>query len=666
MNVVEFGLLLLTVLLVVAVATPWLVPASQRSRVCGGLVGLLGLAGTATGVAAMAGGQAQVSVTASLPIAPLTVAPDPLGGFFMVVIGAVAAATAVYGVGYARSGAAGSATAWTALAALVYCLLMVPASADAVSFLLFWELMALTSTALVLVEHRTNAEVRSAGVWFAVMVHVSFLLLLGGFAVLTVEAGSTSFAAMSTVAPDSPAGLWAFGLLALGFAAKAGLVPLHVWVPRADPAAPSHVSALMSAAMVKLGVYGALLLVVRLLPGGPSWQGTGLMILGGVSAVFGVLQASVATDLKRLLAFSSTENVGLMFIAVGAASLLASRGASDVAGVAAVACLMLVAGHAPMKTAAFLAAGSVLHATGERDLDRMGGLGRTMPVTAACFGIAALGAAALPVTGGFVAEWALLQALIHGSVPGDQLVAVAMPVAVGVVALTTGIALMTFVKAYGIAFLARPRSLEAGHAHEVTPAMRLGMAAAAAAVLLTGLFPAVVAAAAARAVDAPVVGTSSAGGLLLVPFDVLVNPVALTVLALVLLSGVGVVGALAARRRPRRRVDLVWACGSEELTSRMEYTATSYAEPLTRVFDDVLLQTRDLEVTHAEESRYLVAKVQFSQQVADVFETRMFKPAIRLVDRVGALGGVLQNGSIHRYLLYSFIGLLVVLVVASR
>lgn len=665
MNTPTAGVMAMAVFLVVAVTAAWLVPASQRSRVCGGSVAVLGLAGTTTGLAVLAGGQVQVSVALSLPMAPLTVSPDPLGGFFMMVIGLVSAATAVYGMGYARSGAAGSATMWTAFAALVFCLLLVPACADAVSFLLFWELMALTSTALVLAEHRTRAEVRSAGVWFAVMAHVSFLLLLVGFAVLAAAAGDTSLAAMATVPADSAAGMWAFALLTLGFAAKAGIVPLHVWLPRAHPAAPSHVSALMSAALVKLGVYGALLVVVRLLPGGPPWQGTALMIVGGLSAVFGVLQASVATDLKRLLAFSTTENVGLMFLALGAAGLLQSQGATDVAGVAAVACLLLVAGHAALKTAAFLAAGSVLHGTGERDLDQLGGLGRAMPVTAASFGIAALAAAALPVTGGFVAEWALLQALIHGVIPGDQLVAVVMPVAVAVVALTTGIALMTFVKAYGIAFLARPRSDAAAHAHEAGPAMRLGMGAAAAMVLLTGLLPGLVATAAATAVNVPVVGTVTAGGLALVPFDVFVDPVALSVVALVLLGGVATAGVVAARRAPRRSVDLVWGCGAGELTPRMQYTATSYAEPLTRVFDDALQQTRDLEVTHADESRYLVARVRFSQQVADVFETRVYAPAIRLLDRIGALGGVLQNGSIHRYLLYSFTGLIIVLLVAS-
>lgn len=653
------------VLLLIAILAAWVAPPRFRSTLCGSAVALLGCAGAGVGAAALAGVRTEVVVGLSLPLPPMVFDPEPLGGFFMVVIGLVAVATAIYGIGYARGTAAESPLMWSSFAVLVFALLVVPACADAVSFLLCWELMALASTALVFTEHRGRAEVRSAGIWFTVMAHLSFLWLLLGFAVLVAAAGGdTSFRALSEVAPDSVAGLTAFVLLSLGFAAKAGIVPLHVWLPRAHPAAPSHVSALMSAALVKLGVYGFLLVVVRLLPAGPAWEGVALMIAGGLSALFGVLQASVAADLKRLLAFSTTENVGLMVLAVGAASLLTASGADGVAGAALVACLLLVVAHAAFKTAAFLAAGSVLHATGERDLDRLGGLGRLMPATAATFGVAAMAAAALPVTAGFVAEWSLFQALIHGAIPGDGLVSLAMPIAVAVVALTTGIALLTFVKAYGIAFLARPRTPAAEKARESGLTMRAGMVIAAAAVLVVGVLPGFVASAAATAVAVPVVAGSAAGGLMLVPFHALLAPAALTVLLVVLTLGVIGWQLLAARRAPRREVDTVWACGASSLTPRMQYTATSYAEPLTRVFDDALAQTRDVEVTHADESRYLVARVRFSQQVDDVFETLLYLPGLRLFGRIGLLGGWLQNGSIHRYLLYSFIGLLLILAVS--
>ncbi len=275
-------------------------------------------------------------------------------------------------------------------------------------------------------------------------------------------------------------------LLLAGFATKAGLVPLHVWLPRAHPEAPSHVSAAMSAAMVKMGVYGVLLVLLRLLPAGPSWWAVLLLVLALGSALYGILQASVASDLKVLLAYSTTENVGLILTAVAVAVLLNGAGQPGVADVALTAALLLVVSHAAFKTVLFLGAGSVLHATGERNLDRLGGLAPTMPVTSMAFGIAALGAAALPVTSGFAAEWVLLQSLIHGDGANDQLVAVALPITVSVVALTAGLALLTFVKAYGIAFLARPRSDGAAHAHEAGAPMRVAMIVGTAAVRRPG------------------------------------------------------------------------------------------------------------------------------------------------------------------------------------
>ena len=490
-------------------------------------------------------------------------------------------------------------------------------------------------------------------------------MLLLGFAVLAAAGGGTGFTAMARVPADSGTASVAFVLLIVGFASKAGIVPLHVWLPRAHPEAPSHVSAVMSAAMVKLGVYGALLVSIRLLPGGPAWWGLLLIALGAVSAVYGILQASVATDLKRMLAYSTSENVGLMYLALGAGLLLRSYGVAEPADSAIAACLLLVVGHAAFKTTLFLGAGSILHATGERDLDRLGGLGARMPVTSVAFGIGALGAAALPVTSGFVAEWALLQSLIHAPATEDRLVAVVMPVAVAVVALTAGLALMAFVKAYGIAFLARPRGEGAAAAHESGLGMRVAMVIAASTVVVLGLAPGPVATAAAAAAGLSGVGSVGWWGIDLSGIDALLDPVALIVLAAALVLPVILVSARLARRQPRRRVDLTWGCGGVRLSPRMQYTATSYAEPLSRVFDDALRPERDVVVTHAGESRYLVERVQFQQSVDDIVETTAYRPGIRWMDRVGVLARHLQNGSIHRYLGYSFVALLAVLVVVS-
>ncbi|MBF4766247.1 hydrogenase 4 subunit B [Nocardioides agariphilus] len=662
MTPVELALDTQLVLVLAGVVAAIAAPPRLRSLLAGVLSALLGLAGVLTGAWALAGRHGVVELPTALSLGPVTLDPTPLGGFFMVVAGAVGAVAAVFAIGYA-SGPAASRTSWVALAVFLGAMQLVPAAGDLVSFLLMWELMALASTVLVLTEHAGRAEVRTAALWYAAMTHLSFVLVLLGFTVLAHAGGGIDWASMSRVDPTSRTAAVAFLLLVAGFATKAGVVPVHVWLPRAHPAAPSHVSAVMSAAMVKMGVYGVLLVSIRLMPGGPAWWGAVVVGLGAVSAVYGILQASVASDLKRLLGYSTTENIGLIFLALGTALILRAHQVSAAGDAALLACLLLVASHAAFKATLFLGAGSVLHATGERDLDRMGGLVSRLPVTATAFGIGALGAAALPVTAGFVAEWTLLQAVIHGGRPHDRMVAVTMPIAVSVVALTAGLALVTFVKAYGIAFLARARSDGAAQAHEASPSMRAAMLIAACVVLILGLVPGALAQAAARAVGLPAgsavtqVGFTHLGARL--------EPLAVLVLVGVMVTAVALIAKAAARKVPRREVELAWGGGGVRASARMQYTATSYAEPLTRVFDDALRPERDVVVTHAGESRYLVERVQFHQHVVDLVEDRMYRPMLTLVERLGVAGRRLQNGSIHRYLAYSFFALVVVLVVVA-
>lgn len=668
MTPVETGLIAQLALAAVAVVAAVVTPPGRRSLAAGAATVLLALAGAATGAAAMTGGTGAIRLPVALPLLPsldpLMLAPDRLGGLFMLVAGAVGAVAALFAIGYA-AGPVASRTGWSAFAVFLLGMQLVPAAGDVVSFLLAWELMAVGSAILVLTEHRKHREVRSAALWYTVMTHLSFLLLLAGFAVLAAASGRTDFAAIGTAGiGGSTAGL-AFVLLSLGFVTKAGLVPVHVWLPRAHPAAPSHVSAVMSAAMVKMGIYGVLLVVLRLLPGGPGWWGVLLLTLGALSALYGILQASVANDLKRLLAYSTTENVGLIITAVAISMLLRRTQVTAVADVALVAALLLVVSHAAFKTVLFLGAGAVQQATGERDLDRLGGLSRTMPATSAAFGVACMGAAALPVTSGFVAEWVLLQALIHGGGRQNRLVAVAMPITVAIVALTAGLALLTFVKAYGIGFLARPRSEGAARAHEVGWPMRAAMTIGAVAVVVLGLAPGPLAVTLARVVGAHGIESTGLLGLDLPAVGALLDPVALGLLAVGLAVPLTVVAVRAARRRPRRLVELPWGGGGIRVSPRMQYTATSYAEPLVRVFDDALQPTRDLEVSHAAESRYLVNRVQFRQSLSDVVEDRVYRPAIAFLNRVGERARGVQNGSIHRYLGFSFAALTIVLVVVT-
>ena len=668
-NVVDAGLIAQLLLGALAILGALVVPARLRNIVAGAVVVAAGIAAAVTGVAALLGVvgvglQIPVTLPLVLPLEPLMLAPDRLGGLFMALAGVVVALAALFGIGYAH-GAAASRTGWTAFAVFAIGMQLVPAATDAITFLLAWELMAGGSTVLLLADHATREPVRGATVWYSVMTHLSFLFLLAGFGVLIAAAGGTSWATIAAAGIDGAAATAAFVLLVAGFATKAGLVPVHVWLPRAHPEAPSHMSAAMSAAMVKMGVYGLLLLTLRLLPDGPRWWSVVLIALGAVSALYGILQASVQADLKKLLAYSTTENIGLITTAIGVGLLLRDSGQLAVADVALVAALLLAVSHAAFKSVLFLGAGSVLHATGERDLDLLGGLAARMPWTSATFGIGALGAAALPVTSGFVAEWALLQALIHVEARTDRLLAIVIPITMGIVALTIGLGLLTFVKAYGIGFLARPRTRAAADAHEAGPAMRAAMVLGAVLVVGLGLVPGPLAQAVAAAVSAGGVETTGGAGLVLGAVGVVLNPLALTLLSGAILIPLVAVNAVLARRQPRRDVALAWGCGGERTSPRMEYNATSYSEPLVRVFRSSLQASQLVDVVRHDQSPLLIEQTSFTQETGDVVEDRLYLPATRWVVRLGDLARTIQNGSIHRYVGFSFVALVLVLVVVA-
>ena len=668
-TLVDAGLIAQVLLGALAVLAAVIAPASLRNRLAGALIVGAGVAAAVGGTAALLGGvggglQIPVALPLATPLQPLVLAPDRLGGLFMALAGVVVALTALFGIGYA-SGPSASRTGWTAFAGFAVGMQLVPAATDAITFLLAWELMAVGSTALLLADHAEREPVRRATVWYSVMTHLSLLFLLAGFGVLAAASGGTSWAAISAAGVTGPAAAAAFLLLLAGFATKAGLVPLHVWLPRAHPEAPSHMSAAMSAAMVKMGIYGLLLLTLRLLPDGPRWQALLLVTLGAASALYGILQASVQADLKKLLAYSTTENIGLITTALGVGLLLRESGQYAVADVALVAALLLAVSHAAFKSVLFLGAGSVLHATGERDLDLLGGLAARMPWTSSAFGIGALGAAALPVTSGFVAEWVLLQALIHVGAGTDRLLAIVLPITMGIVALTIGLGLLTFVKAYGIGFLARPRTAAAADAREAGVTMRSALVVGSLLVVGLGFVPGPLVSALAGAVAAQGVATLDGAGLSLPAIGVVLHPAALALLAGAILVPLVAVNLILARRHPRRDVTLAWGCGGERTSPRMEYNATSYSEPLVRVFRGSLQASQLVDVVHHDQSPILVEEMTYSQETVDVIEDRLYLPATRLVGRFGDLARTVQNGSIHRYVGFSFAALVLVLVVVA-
>ncbi|WP_301176002.1 proton-conducting transporter transmembrane domain-containing protein [Actinomadura geliboluensis] len=646
-------------------------PRGARRAAAGTLTAAGGAATAAAGAAAMLGGEWSARLPGLLPLAGVRLALDPLGGLFLAVTGAVAVCAAVYGIGYTRHGDLGGRVPQAMLPVFAAAMALVPAAASVSTFLLAWELMALASLLLVVAEHRSRDEVRAAGLWYAVMTHLGLVVILAGLAGFAAAAHAESFERLRAAADGlPPAGRAAvFLAVLLGFASKAGIAPLHVWLPRAHPEAPSHVSALMSAAMVNLGVYGIVRVGFDLLGGGPAWWWLIVLAAGGLSALYGILQAAVAADLKRLLAYSTCENMGLVLVGVGASGLFAASGARTLSALALTAALLHIVNHAGFKTLLFLAAGSVLHATGTRDLDALGGLRTRMPATTALFGVGALMASALPLGNGFVSEWLLLQSLVHALPTGGTVIAVTMPLAVAAVALSAGLAIATFVKAFGVGFLARARGAAAERAREAPAPMLAGMAAAAGACVVLALSPGLVLPAIARPVAVAVPGPDAVSGpvtLRLAGLSGTMSPLLIAVFLLVAAVGLLALLRAAATRRAARRPARLWDCGAGPMTARMEYTATSFAEPLQRVFDDVLAPETDLDVTPLKESAYLVDSVTYRTRIGDRVEHRLYRPVLAAAARTGEAARGLANGSVHRYVGYGFYavtGLLIALAV---
>ena len=642
----------------------------KRARAVASAIALVltGLAGVALGVLLVHKDLAPIRIGALIPLAGVTVGGDALSGGCVAITGAVAIAVGVYTPGSDRRLGV-PAAALATLPPFVGSMLLVPLAGSVSTFVTLWELMALASLVLIAAEHRHEAS-RQAAVVYAVMTQLGLLTILLALTLFAAGAGAATFAGLQHGAVHlSPALRSAVFLLSFaGFGSKAGLVPLHAWLARAHPEAPTPASALLSAAMVNLGIYGMLRVDVNLLGPGPRWWGLTLVIVGAVTAVYAALHAMTASDLKRMLAFSTSENMGLVTLGIGAAMMLhaAHRPVSQIAMAAAV--LMVVA-HAAFKTLAFLCAGAVVASTGLRDLDRLGGLASRMPKTALLFGIAALGASGLPLGAGFAGEWLLLQGLIHTVPTQDVLVALTMPLAVAAVALTAGLSTAAMVKAAGVGFLARPRSEGAAEAGEASPTMLSGALLPALACVALSVVPSLISPALSKILAAiPVTASAPSpklGTVLRLPgFTGSVSPLWIAAAVAVAIAAAAAVSRLRAQARPVTRTSALWGCGGPPLTARTQYTASAYAEPLQRVFDDVLRPDIDVQVSHPSESRYLIEKVTYRARIADGIEQRVYRPVTRAVESVAGLVRRVHSGSVHAYLAYGAAGLLLMLVLS--
>jgi hydrogenase-4 component B len=604
-----------------------------------------------------------------LPFNGVELRLDPVGALFVGLTAVVAIAVVIFNVGYSR-GHAMSRTSACAMPIFVVSMLLIPSVWNVTTFLFCWELMAVSSLVLVLSDYQRSVSVRSAALWYAVLTQMGAAAITFALVLLAVKSGSQSFSAIALHSPSlSPAVRSTVFLLAMaGFASKAGAVPLHVWLPKAHADAPSAVSALMSAAMVNLGIYGIVRVGNSLLGGGLAWWWIVVIVLGAISAVFGSIHSATSTDLKRLLAYSTVDNMGLILIAVGTAGLLHATGHPAFAALALFAAMFHLVNHALFKGTLFLSAGSVLYATGTRDLDQLGGLFKRMPIASTIFALGTVAITALPPLSGFVSEWLILQGLLHGISSSGTVSVVLMPLSVGALALTGGLTAAAFVKAFGVGFLGVARSPAAESAHEPPRLMSVGSGMLAAFCVVIGVAPIMMVGLLNRVVLVLEQGSNSTvrhhgESFAIQNAHAIFDPSLIAIVLVVALGATLSVRRLLSRHYEVRRVP-VWAGGRSFQTARMTYTATSFAEPLQRVFDDVLQPSHDLDVSPSGESRYYVESVQFGTRGVDLFERHLYQPVFSFVRAIANKARLLQNGSVHRYLAYSFAALLVILVVA--
>jgi len=640
-------------------ANPRGLPPALSALACAGMV-VLGALVLLTGevVSARAG--------SVLGLAPVDLRIDRLSAFFLVVLGVAGAASSTYAIGYRAHGSSDRDRTEAAFPLFLASLALVFGAHDAFAFLLAWEVMALTSAALV-VGSRPSPSVARAGYFYLAMTHLATAALVVAFAILASSSGTTDFASFGPAAASlPPVGRdVVFVLLLVAFGTKAGAIPLHVWLPRAHPVAPSHVSALMSGVMIKAGIYGIVRFGLEILGPGPEWWGLLVLVIGVASAVLGVLYALMEHDLKRLLAFHSIENIGIILIGVGVAILAAGHGAVALAVVALTAALFHTLNHALFKSVLFLSAGSVQAAAGTRDLNLLGGLARVMPVTALAFTIGAAAISGLPPLNGFASEWLTFQGLL-GAGAATALSPVtrsAALLAVGGLGLTAALAVACFVKATGVGFLALPRSPGAAAARETSRWMGASMVALAAACIGVGLAAGPIAAGIAT-IAGGVVGTAPVGAAVAVTIvgpgmgGAVYGPAGIGAVLLAVAAASWFVGI---RRRPARRAP-TWTCGLVPEPA-FEYTATSYAKLIRLYFGQVLRPVREVTV-ELHPGTPFPRTVRYHGEARHLIDERVYQPLHRAAVGAAQVTRRLQNGSLQVYLAYTVTAVVILLVLA--
>lgn len=608
---------------------------------------------------------------------------DQLSAFFLLAISILGACVSIYSLGYTKEyeGRYSPGTMGLLFNTFLLSLVLVVTADNAILFLIMWETMSVSSYLLVMYENRKRDSV-SSGLLYVVMTHLGTALITVAFIIMWMSTpGDHSFdfaafrelgalGAMPELARNA-----SFVLLLVGFGTKAGLVPLHVWLPQAHPAAPSNISAMMSGIMVKTAVYMLIRCYFDFLGTLDTWWGLLVLLIACISALVGVLYALMEEDLKRALAYSTVENIGLIFIALGAAMVFesyhmadpaANAHLGDLAALALIAALFHTLSHSLFKGLLFMGAGAVLHATHTKNLEELGGLAKRMRWTGVLFFIGVLSISAIPPFNGFVGEWLMFQSLLLTQNITDPMVNLLLPVAVAVLALTGALAAACFVRIFGATFLARPRSKHAAEAQEVPRSMLAGMGIAAGLCVLTGVLSVLIVPEI-DGVTSSLLDVSIAGklvnGLILSPpageFSSM-SPLAIGVLLMFAIPASLVISRYLGGKHKVAKGD-TWDCGTP-LTSRTEYSASGFSEPINRIFKSVYRPHIEVRTEYTTSS-LIKRRISFSRSIEPVFERYLYAPTVSLVVALARRLGFIQRGSIQAYLAYIFVVLLVLLVV---
>jgi hydrogenase-4 component B len=657
----------ITGLCVIAAGT-WLAAAAvaaitAHTRAGLAAAGLVSACGGGCGVAAGAmlalhGRASSIELGGNL-VGAASFRPQPLAAAFIFLLGLVAIAIGLYAPRYHKPSGA------TGLYLLIYNLALIAslallAAANVTAFLVAWESMALLCYLLILRHHRQAGVARGAFLFLALS-EIGFVLIVAAFVILATQTGTLDLAEIGRRAAAIPSG-WraaAFVLAVLGFGFKAGMVPFHIWLPAAHPVAPADGSAFLSGLIIKLGIYGIALFGVELVAHGPGWWGLMVMGFGAVSAVLGILYALMERDLKRFLAYSSIENIGVILVALGGSLTFTAYGQRAIGTLLLITALYHSVNHGVYKTLLFMEAGVIEHAAGTRDLDQLGGLIRTLPRTAVISLVGTLGIAALPPLNGFVSEWLLFQGLFQGFRIPDHTVGILIVVAGAMIALTAGLALNAFARAFGIPFLGMPRTTRAAHAVEThQPVVGPGLLAGACVFLGVGapLVLTALAKAARHATGVDIRSTLLVDKLTIIPAHTDFSGFSPTYIAvfLIAIAAVPLLIYLAGRPRAPSRTVPVWDGGILTFKPRMQYTASTHANPVRVTFDPLYRPEVHIERA-SDDPAGRSGPVHYRFSVSPIFERFVYDPLIRAVEALARFARPIQGGDVNLYLLYVFV-----------